>query len=26
VAGKLSAEIPRGTLAAIWRQAGQQER
>ncbi len=26
VVGKLSAEIPRGTLAAIWRQAGQQER
>jgi predicted RNA binding protein YcfA (HicA-like mRNA interferase family) len=26
VAGKVSAEIPRGTLAAIWRQTGQQER
>jgi predicted RNA binding protein YcfA (HicA-like mRNA interferase family) len=26
VAGKLSAEVPRGTLAAIWRQAGPQER
>ena len=26
VAGKASAEVPRGTLASIWRQAGLSER